>query len=74
MKIREQLTTQRSIRRAQKIPNTDLPLYLDTAVMGLGQALDAWRFHNAPGQEVEQAIDAIAVLWSEVERRGLAKT
>jgi hypothetical protein len=73
MKIRERrrAASDQSLHRVEKVPDGMLAPYLDTAVMSLGQALDSWRFHDAPRREVDTALDAVLALWTEVDKRGL---
>ena len=59
-------------KRTKKIPDGQLPMYMDTVLMNMGQALDAWRFSSGPADAVAEAIDALTALWVEIETRGLA--
>jgi hypothetical protein len=51
------------VRRAQKVPSAEVPGFLDSTVVALHQALDHWRYHNGPEEEVDLAIDAFLALW-----------
>jgi hypothetical protein len=73
MKVRDRRGSRNStaVSRVKTLSDGQLAPYMDNAVMGLGQALDGWRFHSAPRIEVERAIDAIVALWDEIESRNL---
>lgn len=57
------------IRRAETISQYDAPAHLDSIVISLHQAIDNWRYHGAPSEEVSLCLDAFCALWTVVERR-----
>jgi hypothetical protein len=62
------------VRRVQRIDGSLLPEYLINTIMGLGYVVDQWRFHDGPMDEVQQGIDSLIALWSEIElREGLTE-
>lgn len=57
------------IRRASAIDPTAASEHLDSIAISLHQALDAWRGGTGGAEEVTMCVDALAALWSVVERR-----
>ena len=43
--------------------------YLDQIVTSMHIALDGWRYHDQPPDEVELALDAFIALWTIAQQR-----
>lgn len=71
MRVARRIDT-RAYERVKGLSDTQILSYLNDSSMSLGIALDMWRHHNAPANEVTLAVDAIVALWTEAERRGIA--
>lgn len=63
-------TPTRAQQRAALLDGPSLKIWMDSSIMGLGAAFDKWRYHKGPEEEVTQHIEAIAVIWDEVKKRG----
>jgi hypothetical protein len=63
--------TQTARRRASTLNNEEIGMYMDSALMQFGHALDQWRFKSGPAAEVALSLDVLMALWNEVEIRGL---
>lgn len=72
MKVARRIDT-RAYKRVKGMSDSEILSYLNDSSMSLGVALDMWRHHNAPANEVTLAVDAIVALWTEAERRGIAE-
>jgi hypothetical protein len=57
------------IKRAEGIDPRQVPEHLDSVAVALHQALDAWRFHDGPAEDVTLCVDALVALWSVTEHR-----
>lgn len=55
--------------RAERLDTPSLYAWMDNCVMSLGASFDSWRYKNAPSDEVTSCIEAIHVVWSEIEKR-----
>ena len=61
------------LARAKKVDTSQLLIWLDNSVMGLGIALDRWRYHDAPSGEASMALEAVVAIWHELQARGLTE-
>lgn len=59
--------------RVKKLDNQSLMSWMDSTLMNVGMAYDAWRFKNMPAEEVSQALDVLNDLWEEISNRGIDK-
>lgn len=57
------------MRRASSLDRSQVPEHLDSIAISLHQALDSWRYHNGPEEDVTLCVDALVALWSVVEQR-----
>ena len=55
--------------RAERLDTASLYTWMDNSIMSLGASFDNWRYKDAPSSEVASCIEAIAVVWSELEKR-----
>lgn len=58
------------VGRASRTETGQLLSWLDTTTISLGSAVDSWRYHNAPKEDVDMCIDALYVIWNELQTRG----
>lgn len=65
-----QQTPTRAAQRAALLDGPSLRIWLDSTIMGLGASFDKWRYHKGQEEEVTQHIEAIAVIWEEIKKRG----
>ena len=56
------------LKRASSIPQEQVSANLESIAISLHQALDAWRYRNAPHEDVAMCLDALIALWTVVER------
>lgn len=63
-------TPTRAEQRAAILDGQSLKLWMDSTIMGLGAAFDKWRWHRGPSEEVTQHIEALVIVWSELQKRG----
>lgn len=59
----------RYIKRAEQIAPAQVGEHLDSIAISLHRALDNWRHHEGPAEDVTLCVDALAALWSVVETR-----
>lgn len=57
------------MKRAEGIDPRQVPDHLDSVAVSLHQAIDAWRFHDGPAEDVTLCVDALVALWSVTEQR-----
>jgi len=57
------------IRRAESISPHEAPAHLDSIVISLHQAIDAWRYHGAPYSQVDLCLDALWAMTDVICRR-----
>lgn len=57
------------VKRAKGIDPSSAPDHLDSIAVTLHQAIDSWRFHNGPAEDVSLCVDALVALWSVMENR-----
>lgn len=63
------LPKSRAQQRAAKLDNSSLCVWMDNTIMQLGTTFDSWRYHDAPSSEVADCIEALAVIWEELDKR-----
>lgn len=59
--------------RIKKLDNQSLMSWMDTTLMSVGAAYDAWRFKDKPAEQVNEALDVLNDLWEELSNRGIDK-
>lgn len=59
------------LKRASKVEDQMVGPYLDSIVLSLHSALDAWRFGKGPSSDVTLALDAFLALYTEADLRGM---
>lgn len=59
--------------RVKKLDNQSLLSWMDSTLMNVGMAYDAWRFKDKPAEEVSQALDVLNDLWEEISNRNIDK-
>lgn len=57
------------VRRVQGLDGQALFNHVDSTLMGLHSLVDAYHYHDAPGDEVSRGIDALHALWEEILSR-----
>jgi len=57
------------LKRASKVEQMLVGPYLDQIVTSMHIALDGWRYHDQPPDEVELALDAFIALWTIAQQR-----
>ena len=55
--------------RAERLDTASLYTWMDNSIMSLGASFDSWRYKDAPSSEVASCLEALAVVWSELEKR-----
>ena len=68
-KQHDKLPPSKAQQRAAKLDNNGLYTTMDNTIMYLGQTFDAWRYKDAPASEVSDCVEALQVLWAEIESR-----
>jgi hypothetical protein len=59
----------RLLRRAKRLDRHEVETWLDMSAMSLAQSIDAWRFSDAPADEVEYNLQAVCILWETAKQR-----
>ena len=59
--------------RVKKLDTPSLLSWMDSTLMNVGRTFDAWRYKDAPIEEVHQAIDVLNDLWEEISNRTIDK-
>jgi hypothetical protein len=59
----------RYMKRAEKVPTSDVGEHLDSIAISLHRALDSWRHSDGSIEDVTLCVDALVALWSVVESR-----
>jgi len=62
----------RAAQRASRLDTASLNTWMDNTIMSLGASFDAWRYKDAPMSEVRDCVDALQVIWTELEKRKTA--
>lgn len=55
--------------RIKKMDTPSVISWLDSTLMSLGMSLDRWRFHSGEEAAVDEAIEALNMLWAELKER-----
>lgn len=58
------------LSRIDGIPSSELQVWFETTLGGLGVVYDQWLRHGGPDQEVTLAIQALTAMWIEMQNRG----
>lgn len=56
-------------QRASKVDTPSLYAWMDITIMSLGEAFDQWRYKNAPSEEISNCLEALQVIWAELQNR-----
>ena len=56
-------------KRLKKMDTASVMAWWDTCHMSLGSTFDRWRYHNGPWEEVQESVDALVEIWSEIRTR-----
>lgn len=59
----------RAAQRASRVDTPSLYTWMDSTIMSLGEAFDQWRYKNAPSEEISNCLEALQVIWAELENR-----
>lgn len=59
----------RYLKRARSIPQEQLQSSIEQTLYSFHQALDGWRYHDLPADDVKLCLDALNALWLVVEER-----
>lgn len=55
--------------RIKNLDRASLLSWFDNGVMSLGAGFDRWRFHGGKSLEVSEALEALNLMWYELQRR-----
>jgi hypothetical protein len=55
--------------RIKKLDNQSLMSWMDSTLMNVGMAYDAWRYKGKPIEQVNEALDVLNDLWEELASR-----
>jgi hypothetical protein len=55
--------------RIKNLDRSSLLTWFDNGIMSLGAGFDKWRFHGAKPVEVEEALEALTLIWYELQQR-----
>ena len=67
--VKEVLPPGKAHQRAAKLDTTTLYMTMDNTIMSLGAAYDGWRYRGTPPSEVRDCVEALQVIWAELESR-----
>jgi hypothetical protein len=65
----DKLPPNKAQQRASQMETGGLYATMDNTIMYLGQAFDAWRYKAAPASEVQDCLEALQIIWEEIEAR-----
>lgn len=57
------------VKRLKAMETQSIMTWWDTCHMNLGAAFDRWRYHGGPWEEVQENMDALNAIWSEIRTR-----
>lgn len=66
----KRIVSPQMVRRATRTETGQLLSWLDTSIISLGSAADNWRYHDGSKEDVDMCIDALYVIWNELQTRG----
>lgn len=66
---KETLPPSKAQQRAAKLDTSTLYITMDNTIMSLGAAYDGWRYKNTPPSEVRDCVEALQIIWAELESR-----
>lgn len=55
--------------RIKNLDRASLLTWFDNGVMSLGAGFDRWRFHGGKSLEVDEALEALNLIWCELQER-----
>jgi hypothetical protein len=55
--------------RIQRIETPALLSWFDNTIMSLGMGFDGWRYHGKGTTEVDEALEALNLIWYELKQR-----
>ena len=56
-------------QRASRLDTPSLYTWMDTTIMSLGSSFDGWRYKSSPSSEVRDCVEALQIIWTELESR-----
>lgn len=59
----------RAAQRASRLDTASLNTWMDNTIMSLGASFDSWRFKDAPDSEVSDCVEALQIIWNELQTR-----
>lgn len=59
--------------RVRKLDTPELIMWMDTTLLNVHQAFDAWRRHGKSFEQIGEAIDVLNSLWEEISSREVDK-
>lgn len=59
--------------RIKKLDTQSLLSWMDSTLMNVGMAFDAWRYKDQPAEQVNEALDVLNDLWEEISNRNVDK-
>jgi hypothetical protein len=57
------------LKRADSVDSSQVGSYMESIAISLHEAIDNWRFHDAPVNEVSTYVDALVAMWTSIEMR-----
>jgi hypothetical protein len=58
-------------KRVQSLPTDQLTLWFENAMAGLGELVDSVLRHGAPEDEVTKSLEALLIMWREIQSRDI---
>lgn len=56
-------------QRIQRMANEEIILWMDTSLMHLHRSYDEWRFRGGPSDIIDEYLEALNLMWSELSSR-----
>lgn len=55
--------------RVQRMSNEEIMMWMDTSLMHLHRSYDDWRFRGGPSDIIDEYLEALNLMWSELSNR-----
>ena len=59
--------------RVRALDDHSLLMWMDSTLMNVGAAFDAWRYKGKPREQVDESLDVLNDLWEELSKRFVDK-
>jgi hypothetical protein len=60
-------------QRIQRMAKDEIILWMDTSLMHLHRSYDDWRFRGGPSNVIDEYLDALNAMWTELSNRESTK-